>query len=195
MTTCYVIADSFGQQGSTGFEHVLCAKLGWTLTLDAIGSTGFVNGGAGGGNAYLTRTPAAVAANPDVLLIQGGMNDRAVLGATVTAATAAVMASVAGLPRVYVVSLAGSDWGTAGPSSMVATVAAIASAVNAAKRPYIDGTAWMTGTGKLGTPMGNGNADVYVDADGTHPTFPAGSGYLGTRLAYAISAPTTGLIR
>ncbi|GAA6141470.1 SGNH/GDSL hydrolase family protein [Hydrogenophaga sp. 5NK40-0174] len=29
---------------------------------------------------------------------------------------------------------------------------------------------WITGTGTIANPKGDGNADVYIDADGTHPT-------------------------
>ncbi len=46
---------------------------------------------------------------------------------------------------------------------------------------------WQTGTGKAGAPAGNGNGDVYVSADGTHPN-EAGCLYLGTRLATDLRA-------
>ena len=46
---------------------------------------------------------------------------------------------------------------------------------------------WQTGTGKAGAPAGNGNGDVYLGADGTHPN-EAGCLYLGTRLATDLRA-------
>jgi lysophospholipase L1-like esterase len=49
------------------------------------------------------------------------------------------------------------------------------------------GQGWQTGTGTVAHPKGDGNGDLYVSADGTHPT-EAGSVYLGTRLAETIKA-------
>jgi lysophospholipase L1-like esterase len=44
------------------------------------------------------------------------------------------------------------------------------------------GRGWQTGTGNVGQPKGDGNGDLYVTADGVHPT-PAGCAYLGQVLA------------
>jgi lysophospholipase L1-like esterase len=49
------------------------------------------------------------------------------------------------------------------------------------------GRGWQTGTGKIGAPRGDGNADIYVSADGTHPT-NAGNAYLGEVLANNLRA-------
>ena len=46
---------------------------------------------------------------------------------------------------------------------------------------------WQTGTGKVSAPTGDGNGDVYVSADGTHPT-AAGNVYLGQVLATNLRA-------
>ena len=40
---------------------------------------------------------------------------------------------------------------------------------------------WITGTGNIGAPKGDGNADIFVSADGTHPT-PLGIEYFATQL-------------
>jgi lysophospholipase L1-like esterase len=47
--------------------------------------------------------------------------------------------------------------------------------------------AWQTGTGKVSAPKGDGNGDVYISADGTHPT-AAGNMYLGQVLATHLRA-------
>jgi lysophospholipase L1-like esterase len=47
------------------------------------------------------------------------------------------------------------------------------------------GTAWQTGTGTEATPKGDGNGDLYLSGDGTHPN-EAGVVYLAGRLALAI---------
>ncbi len=49
------------------------------------------------------------------------------------------------------------------------------------------GSGWQTGTGKVGAPNGDGNADIYVSSDGTHPT-AAGTAYLGEMLANNLRA-------
>ena len=41
---------------------------------------------------------------------------------------------------------------------------------------------WQTGTGRTGAPAGDGNGDLYLEADGVHPNTP-GCLYLGTRIA------------
>jgi hypothetical protein len=57
------------------------------------------------------------------------------------------------------------------------------------KLSFIDNIAeqWITGTGNVPVPKGNGNADLYISADGTHPT-QAGHDYVGQRLAADIQA-------
>ena len=73
---------------------------------------------------------------------------------------------------------------SAGMSAVAASVGGI----------FIDPLAlgWMTGSGRSGAPAKDGNSDVYRGSDGTHPT-QAGHDYLGTRLAFAIHPPATGL--
>jgi len=44
------------------------------------------------------------------------------------------------------------------------------------------GGAWQTGTGTVAVPTGKGNGDLYVSADGTHPS-EAGCQYLARRIA------------
>jgi lysophospholipase L1-like esterase len=46
---------------------------------------------------------------------------------------------------------------------------------------------WQTGTGNVAHPTGDGNGDIYVSADGTHPTV-AGNMYLGRMLASNLAA-------
>ena len=42
--------------------------------------------------------------------------------------------------------------------------------------------AWQTGSGTVANPKGDGNGDLYVGADGTHPS-EAGAAYLGRQIA------------
>lgn len=47
---------------------------------------------------------------------------------------------------------------------------------------------WITGNGKVGATTGNGNADIYISSDGTHPS-NAGHEYLAWRLAGHLGVP------
>lgn len=51
---------------------------------------------------------------------------------------------------------------------------------------------WQTGTGNVASPVGDGNGDLYLSADGTHPN-EAGYQYLGTRLATDLRAALSAL--
>lgn len=46
---------------------------------------------------------------------------------------------------------------------------------------------WVTGTGNAGTPAGDGNADLFLSADGRHPT-RAGAENLAHRLTDGLAA-------
>ena len=54
------------------------------------------------------------------------------------------------------------------------------------------GLAWQTGTGREGAPKGDGNGDLYVSSDGTHPN-EAGSAYLAGQLATNLRAAVLAL--
>jgi hypothetical protein len=46
---------------------------------------------------------------------------------------------------------------------------------------------WITGTGNVSNPVGNGNADLYISSDGVHPT-SAGIAYLAGRITTAVKS-------
>ncbi|MES2099795.1 MAG: hypothetical protein V4569_08255 [Pseudomonadota bacterium] len=54
------------------------------------------------------------------------------------------------------------------------------------------GAAWQTGTGRQGTPRGDGNGDLYLSPDGTHPN-EAGTTYLAEQLAANLRAAVLAL--
>ena len=56
------------------------------------------------------------------------------------------------------------------------TIAADGTIISKGTGPYI------TGTGHVGAEQGDGNADIYIEEDGTHPT-QEGCNYLGNRFA------------
>lgn len=59
--------------------------------------------------------------------------------------------------------------------------------VNSAGASAAAGGPWQTGTGRTGAPVGDGNGDLYLQADGVHPN-EAGAHYLGTRIATDLRA-------
>lgn len=54
------------------------------------------------------------------------------------------------------------------------------------------GAAWQTGTGRQGAPTGDGNGDLYLSPDGTHPN-DAGTTYLAEQLAANLRAAVLAL--
>ena len=86
------------------------------------------------------------------------------------------------------------DWDAApAPTVTVQTLLGVVQTGFPASPLVHDGLGWIAGTGRVGATTGDGNADIYVVADGVHPSV-AGAAYLGTRLAFAISPPSTGLV-
>jgi len=58
---------------------------------------------------------------------------------------------------------------------------------NSAGASAAAGGPWQTGTGRVGAPAGNGNADLYLSEDGVHPN-EAGVVYLADRIATDLRA-------
>lgn len=72
--------EGYGAKVAThGFAYLLAKRLGWPRLIDGINGTGYVAGGdAGSDQSYLTRARALVAAKaftPNVIILQGGVND------------------------------------------------------------------------------------------------------------------------
>lgn len=83
-------------------------------------------------------------------------------------AVVAQLGSIAG-PWVFIDNLTGNWRNSSGATGRTANTSASS------------GT-WQTGEGNVGAPTGQGNGDLYISADGTHPS-PAGVSYLGAMLA------------
>lgn len=191
--------------------------LGWNNVMSNVeGGTGYLNGGTNHTGidtfrARLTLLLPMMAASqlPDVVVTCGGINDtswqsKAVLQAEVTA--------YINLLRSYLPNATLIFTGPWAPQSTLAAASgytdvrdAIKDALALDRGPWLfidnltgswnrwDGLSktntvpWITGTGKVGSTTGVGNADYYISSDGTHP--PAvGAEYLGRRLAADIAA-------
>ena len=167
---------------------------GWAPVQLAQGSTGYTNDGASSGNLSKSafgsggRLTALRAAGVDVLLVGGSVNDGATDPAVVKAAAKRFYADAAPLPVI----VAGvepltlpTDPGTAWDAANTAILEAAAEAPNVVGVIDWRGEDWLTGTGSVSAPKGDGNQDLYIGlADGSDTVHPnlAGMRYLAGRL-------------
>jgi lysophospholipase L1-like esterase len=178
--------DSMGESTgatdpTTGLTQILAQLTGWDVWPCAYGGTGYVNPG--------TRSKAIdhigdVLNNaPDLVVWFLGINDYALNGgASIAANKAAIQAQAlacyqkvsSSLPNVPQVAL-----GPEGPTGNIyqnvdwmACRDAIKAAALAAGIPFADplGTGYLKGTGKTTQLNNDGNADILVSSDGTHPS-------------------------
>jgi lysophospholipase L1-like esterase len=202
-----VISDSYGTGPTSTSEGAilagnLCGELAvrgglevWNLSQ---GSTGVVNN-AGGTNGETvwgsTSRMAALGAipRPDIILIFGGGDDSNFAtypeAATLAAHTALWNAINTAFPTIPLV-VAGIESGS--PSGFVTadmtqlnTDMKTLALANPAVTKFVDmrSVPWITGTGNLGSPVGDGNADLFMSSDAVHPSH-AGYGYYADRLLY-----------
>lgn len=80
-----VLGDSYAQgqhlaDPLRAFPYELATQLDATVTVDAIGGTGYVRGGPCGGQELGTRLERVLARDPEILVIEAGINDAAVEG-------------------------------------------------------------------------------------------------------------------
>jgi len=193
MTTAYFLGDSVAGV-SPYYPNVMSTRMGWTPTRDQIGGSGFLAGSAG--QTYRERLTDCIAAAPDVAVVQGSPNDVYWTNAALAVEFALFFAELrAGLPDAKIYAIAPWPKGAAGLGESKTVMGQyLQTAVQkfTIAGEYLDWTAWLTGTGYEGALAGDGNSDAYIGTDGVHPN-AAGAAYLGTRLAFVISPPATGL--
>lgn len=130
-----------------------------------IGGTGISAGSSGTpANNYATRAAVINARAPQVLIINASINDGTAAG-SLQASTTALLNQFAAVPEVYV--LGGIKAG------YEANYAAVRAATVAAGRTYLDLGGVLFGSGKLGSPKGDGTNDFWLAEDGAHPTADA----------------------
>jgi lysophospholipase L1-like esterase len=144
----------------TSFPHTLATDLGWRLETAGLSGTGYLNPSAAGNLTYLQRVEALqVAEIPDVVLIEGGINDRDQTGDETAAAVDVVRAVQARFPGTQVVLLSAVD-----PQPVEPRVTEIdrdlARAARLARVPLIDAGGWVTAA----------NAGELISADHLHPS-------------------------
>lgn len=160
-----------------GFDDWIVAGAGGTGLLQPNGAR--VN--------YLSRLSADVINQaPDLIVLQCTQNDNSLPLTQVHANLSAIIQAIrAALPQSIVVILG--VWNANSSPSALATAlnGDLAATALGLGVPYIDQLSWITGSGNIGAPAGNGNADIYVSPDGVHPS-AAGHLYRAQRCSDAI---------
>ena len=204
-----VLGDSITEGRSTGdaikysyerWGSVAAKCLGMNLLRNAgVGQTGYTNDAGGVHKKLVGQLPEVWASGEhyDIIGIANGVNDfQSFPTATVTAdALLAWQAIRTAQPNALIVVLG--IWGCSfGPS---ATLIAVENALKAKFDTWADPFSvfipvstdpagpWMYGTGNVGAPTGDGNADIYSSSDGLHPS-RAGGVYCGQKLDAALRA-------
>jgi lysophospholipase L1-like esterase len=173
-----------GQDYPTSYAPRAAELLGWNdVWVSGVGATGYL--AAPSPKLTLRQRLAAdvVAYKPPVLVISAGVNDAAFTDAQIQAETALLFDDIqAALPETLVY-VAGPMVTTARarPGINAAVKAAMGTRSNFIWVPNVD-EAWLTGSGTVAQPKGDGNSDQYRAADGTHPS-PAGIEFLAGKMA------------
>jgi hypothetical protein len=183
-TVCLGDSYCFGSSATLlgdGVDAVMADYLGWAdHTNSGSGGTGWAT--TNSAYTFLQRIQngdlALSGGVPDVVCLQGSINDKNAAAADVTANCLAGLQSVRSqCPNalIFVFGVWPASAGTGGTLSIAANEAAIAAAVTAfadANTFFIPingayGGAWLEGTGTTSAPTGSGNADAWM-SDNAH---------------------------
>jgi lysophospholipase L1-like esterase len=160
------------------------------------GGTGFVNPGISGGTNFPGRIADVVNANPQYLLIYGGINDAG--NATNTSSTNIIFVNATNLITTLQsqlplakIAVIGPEWprtlSPTGDATVYNCGILLSNACALCGVPYVSPILEPWITGNVAVPN-SGNADVYIRAeDSTHPTIPAGAKFLANKIVTALS--------
>lgn len=165
---------------SKRFSTLVCAALKATEKNIAADGAGYAKSGTDG-KSYRDLVPLVVAAHPDMVVVSGGRNDTSDDPGTLTAAAAAVFATLRQkLPRAVLVAVA-PFWGDSdAPPELAAVDTAVQAGVTAANGAYLD----------LPDPL-HGHASWMSDAaDPNDKGYAAIAAALEPKLAPLVPAPS-----
>ena len=97
----YSVGTTLSDPQHQAWDILLARREHWNLTVRGIGRTGFVNGGYCGNQSFPTRVRQAVADHPEMIIVEGGLNDAGQSG--ISAAARAVLAKIPATIRVVVI--------------------------------------------------------------------------------------------
>jgi lysophospholipase L1-like esterase len=138
-----VLGDSYAAgehlpDPSTGWVPTLAKSEKWAVGLDAIGGTGFLNGGPCVTHNFASRIADVVSSKPQLLIIQGGLNDHGRDAETETKAVTKILDQAKAIKTVIVIGPAD----TPKVTDEAPTDAAIKDATETAGRTYISALGW-----------------------------------------------------
>lgn len=198
-----IVGDSYSEGSVDGNTNAVQCwvrqfgdLMGWPDVINAgVGGTGYLNPGASPRVKFRDRIQNDVIdLAPDIVIVAGGHNDTTTSNAAYTAAalqteaTAFYTALRAALPNALIIAV-----GPFAAGSQVAQYPTYQAAIFAAAAGKADFTIdtltspIFTGTGTTAATTGNGNSDLYIWTDGTHPTL-AGQKWLARFMAGQVSA-------
>ncbi|MDX1951873.1 MAG: SGNH/GDSL hydrolase family protein [Verrucomicrobiota bacterium] len=192
---CIILGDSF-TEGLGSYAQRLATVMNWEVWGSGVGGTGYINAGPGGRVKFADRVQADVIANnPEIVIVAGGINDAAFSRDSIfNAATALYDLLLTNLPNTRIVVI-GPWWSRGNPPDFLLRARdAVRDAAQSRSLLFIDpvvgqNTGWITGTGNIAEPQGDGNADIYISSDSTHPT-DLGHQYLAVRLGAELQTLT-----
>ena len=165
--------------------RVVARRLGWTITVDAVGGTGYTTGGDRS-RPYLERLskPGLLSTPYDVVLLEGGTNDRAADAATMHLRTTETVRYVRSrLPTARIVLMGAYNPSGRGYDARRVTIDAVIRAVAVEQSlAYFSPIAglWTKGQGRR-----------FLCPDGLHPS-AYGYGVLAAHLTAALRAARVG---
>lgn len=173
----YTACSDMGGCGQSNYTRKLARDLQLDLQTFAVGGTGYVNN-SGGKTTFGDRVGDVVKFKPDVVIVEGGRNDAALLQQLPAAASETLGRIKSQIPaaKLVVVGPIRTESSIAGESFAHDAVIAAAQSVGAdvIVDPVADG--WFAG----------GDAK-YIGADKTHPT-DAGHAYMAERLESSLKS-------
>lgn len=167
----YSVGTTLPDPQQQAWDVLLARHEHWNLIVRGIGRTGFVNGGYCGDQNFLTRVGQVLADHPQLVVVEGGLNDAGQPG--IGTAARAVLASIPATIPVVVVGPTDAP-GRSGADKRVIDSELAA----AAGKRYISPLSWQLQFGPDGIHMtADGNrvlADHLASAFATLPSPPGG---------------------
>jgi lysophospholipase L1-like esterase len=97
----YSVGTTLSDPQHQAWDILLASREHWNLTVRGIGRTGFVNGGYCGNQSFPLRVRQVVADHPQMVIVEGGLNDAGQSG--IGAAARAVLATIPATIPVVVI--------------------------------------------------------------------------------------------
>lgn len=189
------IADSFGvglnlNAGGQYWCDIVSDAFGWDNYLPScVSGTGFINKSGSGFYNFIERLPQIITWNPEKVVVNISVNDVSYTEDEVKTATTNFIDTLSGaLPNVEIIIIGALGKNLAEYKALeeYAKSAIDESSYDNIKfipvqteTTYMNG--WINGSGSSTEPAGNGNADIYLQADKLHPT-KEGQIYLASRI-------------